>query len=158
MIIKIAIRLSELENIKQVYNDGGLIAIPTETVYGLGADARNQHAVSNIYQAKGRPSDNPLIVHIHDKSQLDQIISHLPEEAKCLMDEFWPGPISFILPLRQGYLCEKVTGGLQSIAVRMPSHPIGRAILQYIDMPIAAPSANVSGRPSPTTFRHVLMI
>ncbi|MCH4336975.1 MULTISPECIES: L-threonylcarbamoyladenylate synthase [Staphylococcus] len=145
----------ELENIKQVYNDGGLIAIPTETVYGLGADARNQHAVSNIYQAKGRPSDNPLIVHIHDKSQLDQIISHLPEEAKCLMDEFWPGPISFILPLRQGYLCEKVTGGLQSIAVRMPSHPIGRAILQYIDMPIAAPSANVSGRPSPTTFQHV---
>lgn len=95
-----------MENIKQVYNDGGLIAIPTETVYGLGADARNQHAVSNIYQAKGRPSDNPLIVHIHDKSQLDQIISHLPEEAKCLMDEFWPGPISFILPLRQGYLCE----------------------------------------------------
>lgn len=145
----------ELENIKQVYNDGGLIAIPTETVYGLGADARNQHAVSNIYQAKGRPSDNPLIVHIHDKSQLDQIVSHLPEEAKCLMDEFWPGPISFILPLRQGYLCEKVTGGLQSIAVRMPSHPIGRAILQYIDMPIAAPSANVSGRPSPTTFQHV---
>lgn len=145
----------ELENIKQVYNDGGLIAIPTETVYGLGADARNQYAVSNIYQAKGRPSDNPLIVHIHDKSQLDQIVSHLPEEAKCLMDEFWPGPISFILPLRQGYLCEKVTGGLQSIAVRMPSHPIGRAILQYIDIPIAAPSANVSGRPSPTTFQHV---
>ena len=82
----------------------------------------------------------------------------MPEEAKCLMDEFWPGPISFILPLRQGYLCEKVTGGLQSIAVRMPSHPIGRAILQYIDIPIAAPSANVSGRPSPTTFQHVLMI
>lgn len=71
------------------------------------------------------------------------------------MDEFWPGPISFILPLRQGYLCEKVTGGLQSIAVRMPSHPIGRAILQYIDIPISAPSANVSGRPSPTTFQHV---
>lgn len=145
----------ELDKIKQIYQDGGLIAIPTETVYGLGADARNQQAVSNIYQAKGRPSDNPLIVHIHDISQIDDFVSHLPSEAKCLMDEFWPGPISFILPLKPGYLCDKVTGGLQSIAVRMPSHPIGRAILQYTDMPIAAPSANVSGRPSPTTFQHV---
>ena len=81
----------------------------------------------------------------------------MPEEAKCLMDEFWPGPISFILPLRQGYLCES-NRWLTISAVRMPSHPIGRAILQYIDIPIAAPSANVSGRPSPTTFQHVLMI
>ncbi|WP_180546990.1 L-threonylcarbamoyladenylate synthase, partial [Staphylococcus haemolyticus] len=110
----------ELDKIKQIFQDGGLIAIPTETVYGLGADARNQQAVSNIYQAKGRPSDNPLIVHIHDISQIDDFVSHLQSEAKCLMDEFWPGPISFILPLKPGYLCDKVTGGLQSIAVRMP--------------------------------------
>ena len=86
---------------------------------------------------------------------MDAFVSTIPKEAKKLMNAFWPGPISFILPLKQGYLCEKVTGGLNSIAVRMPSHPIGRAILEYVDLPIAAPSANISGRPSPTTFQHV---
>ena len=85
---------------------------------------------------------------------MDAFVSTIPKEAKKLMNAFWPGPISFILPLKQGYLCEKVTGGLNSIAVRMPSHPIGRAILEYVDLPIAA-SANISGRPSPTTFQHV---
>lgn len=146
---------SQLAEIKTIYENGGLIAIPTETVYGLGANAKNEQAVENIYKAKGRPSDNPLIVHIYKQSQMDAFVSTIPKEAKKLMNAFWPGPISFILPLKQGYLCEKVTGGLNSIAVRMPSHPIGRAILEYVDLPIAAPSANISGRPSPTTFQHV---
>lgn len=145
----------DLKEIKAIYQNGGLIALPTETVYGLGADARNEQAVTKIYQAKGRPSDNPLIVHIHSYAQLSNFVSDVPAEAQKLMDTFWPGPISFILPLEEGYLCKKVTGGLNSIAARMPSHPIGRAILQYVDIPIAAPSANVSGRPSPTTFHHV---
>lgn len=146
---------SQLAEIKTIYENGGLIAIPTETVYGLGANAKNEQAVENIYKAKGRPSDNPLIVHIYKQSQMDAFVSTIPKEAKKLMNAFWPGPISFILPLKQGYLCEKVTGGLNSIAVRMPSHPIGRAILEYVDLPIAAPSANISGRTSPTTFQHV---
>ncbi len=144
-----------IKEIKDVVLNGGLVALPTETVYGLGADATNQEAVSKIYQAKGRPSDNPLIVHIHDISQMDRFIDKLDPKVRQLMDAFWPGPISFILPLKSGYLCEKVTGGLNSIAVRMPSHLIGRELLQLIDKPIAAPSANISGRPSPTTFDHV---
>ncbi|OMG44744.1 translation factor Sua5, partial [Paenibacillus macerans] len=123
-----------IDEIKQTFLDGGLVAIPTETVYGLGANARNEEAVENIYVAKGRPSDNPLIVHIHSIEQLDDFVEYIDDKVKVLMDEFWPGPISFILPLKQGYLCSKVTGGLE---------------------PIAAPSANISGRPSPTTFEHV---
>ncbi|RRJ35283.1 threonylcarbamoyl-AMP synthase, partial [Pseudomonas aeruginosa] len=119
--------------------------LPTETVYGLGADATNQEAVSHIYEAKGRPSDNPLIVHIHDMSQMNDFIDEVEPKVQRLMEAFWPGPISFILPLKSGYLCQKVTGGLNSIAVRMPSHSIGRHVLQQIDKPIAAPSANISG-------------
>lgn len=144
-----------LNDIKETILDGGLVAIPTETVYGLGADARNEEAVRKIYEAKGRPSDNPLIVHIHDRKQLENFVDYIDSRVSKLMDAFWPGPISFILPLKTGYLCEKVTGGLNSIAVRMPSHHIGRALLQFIDEPIAAPSANLSGRPSPTSFDHV---
>ncbi|MGN5882384.1 L-threonylcarbamoyladenylate synthase [Staphylococcus simulans] len=144
-----------LEEISAIYHAGGLVALPTETVYGLGANALDNEAVRKIYEAKGRPSDNPLIVHIHDQSQLDAFTAPRSKEVKQLMDTFWPGPISFILPLEPGYLCERVSGGLQSIAVRMPSHPIGRAILEYTNLPIAAPSANISGRPSPTTFAHV---
>ncbi|GGG96287.1 threonylcarbamoyl-AMP synthase [Staphylococcus pragensis] len=145
----------KMNEIKTIFEQGGLIAIPTETVYGLGANAKDEEAVSNIYKAKGRPSDNPLIVHIHSLEQLNEFVTHIPNEAKVLMNAFWPGPISFILPLKKGYLCDKVSGGLDSIAVRMPSHTLGRAILQYVNLPIAAPSANLSGRPSPTTFQHV---
>jgi L-threonylcarbamoyladenylate synthase len=144
-----------IEDIKSIFEKGGLIAIPTETVYGLGGDARNNQAIEKIYEAKGRPSDNPLIVHIHELDQLKAFTDELTKEIKLLMNAFWPGPISFILPLRKGYLCDRVSGGLNSIAVRMPSHPIGRQLLQLIDIPIAAPSANLSGRPSPTTFDHV---
>lgn len=145
----------DIQEIKDTVINGGLVALPTETVYGLGADATNQKAVSHIYEAKGRPSDNPLIVHIHDMSQMNDFVDTLKPKVQSLMEAFWPGPISFILPLKSGYLCPKVTGGLNSIAVRMPSHPIGRSVLQHIDKPIAAPSANISGRPSPTTFEHV---
>lgn len=146
---------TDVLEIKDTVLNGGLVALPTETVYGLGADATNQEAVSQIYEAKGRPSDNPLIVHIHDMSQMNDFIDKVEPRVQQLMETFWPGPISFILPLKSGYLCPKVTGGLNSIAVRMPSHPIGRGVLQQIDKPIAAPSANISGRPSPTTFEHV---
>ncbi|MCG7340002.1 threonylcarbamoyl-AMP synthase [Staphylococcus sp. ACRSN] len=145
-----------LSDISAIYKQGGLIALPTETVYGLGADARNDEAIQHIYSAKGRPSDNPLIVHIYDMAQLEAFTTELTENVKLLMKQFWPGPISFILPLKRGYLCENVSGGLDSIAVRMPSHPIGRAVLKSVYIPIAAPSANISGRPSPTTFEHVI--
>ena len=145
----------EIDDIKQIYHQGGLIALPTETVYGLGANALDSTAIKKIYQAKGRPSDNPLIVHIHSLEQLADFTSGITDEVKLLMKHFWPGPISFILPLRAGYLCSQVTGGLDSIAVRMPSHRIGRQILQLVDLPIAAPSANLSGKPSPTQFDHV---
>lgn len=144
-----------LTEISEIYHAGGLVAIPTETVYGLGANACDDQAVRRIYEAKGRPSDNPLIIHIHDKNQLDDFVASYSKEVERLMDAFWPGPISFILPLKSGYLCDRVSGGLDSIAVRMPSHPIGRAILKHTNLPIAAPSANISGRPSPTTFTHV---
>ncbi|WP_436855810.1 L-threonylcarbamoyladenylate synthase [Staphylococcus caeli] len=147
--------LDALKEMKRIFENDGLIALPTETVYGLGADARNEQAIHKVYEAKGRPSDNPLIVHIHTLDQLEAFTSGITEEIKKLMKAFWPGPISFIVPLKKGYLCHSVSGGLDSIAVRMPSHPIGRRILQYVDLPIAAPSANLSGRPSPTTFDHV---
>ena len=123
-------------------------------VYGLGGNARDDEAVRKIYEAKGRPSDNPLIVHIYDTDQLDDFVSSISDATKRLMEAFWPGPITFILPLKKGYLCERVTGGLDSVAVRMPSHPVARALLEAVDLPIAAPSANLSGRPSPTTFEH----
>ncbi|CAL28525.1 threonylcarbamoyl-AMP synthase [Staphylococcus carnosus] len=144
-----------IEEIAEVYREGELVAIPTETVYGLGANAKDDATVKKIYEAKGRPSDNPLIVHIYDEAQMDDFITEIPEKAQQLMDVFWPGPISFILPLKEGFLCKRVSGGLSSIAVRMPSHPVGRAILKAVRLPIAAPSANLSGRPSPTTFEHV---
>ncbi|MCS4487023.1 L-threonylcarbamoyladenylate synthase [Staphylococcus americanisciuri] len=145
----------KLSEIVDIYRQGGLISLPTETVYGLGADATNEQAVQGIYQAKGRPSDNPLIVHIYDAEQMDDFVAHVSEATQKLMDAFWPGPITFILPLKRGYLCESVSGGLDSIAVRMPSHPVARALLKEVALPIAAPSANLSGRPSPTTFEHV---
>ena len=94
-------------------------------------------------------------MHIHNVKQLDVFTKHISQEVEILMNQFWPGPISFILPLKKGYLCESVSGGLSSIAVRMPSHVIGRKILEFVDIPIAAPSANLSGRPSPTKFEHV---
>ena len=138
----------------EILKDGGLVAFPTETVYGLGANALDKDAVLSIFAAKGRPADNPLIVHIHDLSQLDPLCV-VPERAFPLIREFWPGPLT-ILCEKKPAIPDEVTAGLPTVAVRMPSHPVARRMLQVCDLPIAAPSANSSGRPSPTTAAHVL--
>lgn len=134
---------------------GGIVAFPTETVYGLGADARSTEAVGAVFAAKGRPSDNPLIVHIADRSQLDELITEIPPVARLLMDKYWPGPLTIVLPVRPGALCNRVTAGLDTVGIRMPDHPIALALIAASDCPIAAPSANRSGRPSPTLASHV---
>ncbi|CAD2080027.1 threonylcarbamoyl-AMP synthase [Jeotgalicoccus coquinae] len=146
----------QLEEIKIAFTYGEIIGIPTETVYGLAADARNSEAINKIFSAKGRPGDNPLIIHIHDISQLEDFTAALDERVIKLMEVFWPGPISFILPLTGDYLSSNAVAELDSVAVRMPSHPVGRKILQYADIPLAAPSANISGKPSPTNAQHVI--
>lgn len=133
---------------------GEVIGIPTETVYGLAADARNEEAVAKIFAAKGRPSDNPLIVHIGDMAQLSQVVAEVTEDAKRLMEAFWPGALTVILPKAKG-LAETVTAGLSTVGVRLPSHPLALQLLQEVQIPLAAPSANLSGRPSPTVARHV---
>ena len=133
---------------------GGLVAFPTETVYGLGADALNPDAVAGIFQAKGRPADNPLIVHIHSRDQLPALCD-IPENALPLMEAFWPGPLTLLFP-RKSTIPDIVTAGLPTVAIRMPSHPVAASLLKACDLPVAAPSANRSGRPSPTTAAHVL--
>ena len=133
-----------------ILRSGGLVAFPTETVYGLGANALDRDAVLSVFAAKGRPADNPLIVHIHDRGQLDPICT-VPERAYPLIDAFWPGPLT-ILCEKKSSIPGEVAAGLPTVAVRMPSHPVARAMLQTCDLPVAAPSANSSGRPSPTTW------
>lgn len=134
--------------------EGEVVAFPTETVYGLGGDATNTEAIGKIYSAKGRPSDNPLIVHIATREQLSRIAKEVPEVALPLMDAFWPGPLTLVLPATPN-VSPRVTAGLTTVAVRMPNHPIALALIRKSDIPIAAPSANASGRPSPTCARHV---
>ena len=137
----------------KLLTDGQLVAFPTETVYGLGAHALDAEAVRGIFAAKGRPADNPLIVHIHNRSQLDGICE-VTDAAKRLMDAFWPGPLTIILP-RKASVPDVVTAGLDTVAVRMPAHPVAAALLAACNLPIAAPSANRSGKPSPTSAKHV---
>ena len=143
-----------LKRAGQCIKDGGLVAFPTETVYGLGGDGLNEVAAKNIYLAKGRPSDNPLILHINDQKMLGRIVSEVTPMAKKIMTVFCPGPITIILP-KSDIVPKAVTGGLDTIAVRMPDNDIARALIKYADTPIAAPSANISGRPSPTTAQAV---
>lgn len=131
-----------------------VVAFPTETVYGLGADATNKTAVQRIFEAKGRPSDNPLIVHVADRHQVEQLVEDIPSVAEQLMNEFWPGPLTLVLN-SNGAAAENVTAGLSTVAIRMPDHPIALALLRVSGKPLAAPSANRSGRPSPTTASHV---
>ncbi|MCS6772258.1 MAG: L-threonylcarbamoyladenylate synthase [Kiritimatiellae bacterium] len=138
----------------RILRDGGLVAFPTETVYGLGADVFNPSAVGKIFTAKGRPADNPLIVHISSRSQLDRVAASIPEHANRLMDAFWPGPLTVILP-RHPAVPYAVTAGLETVGVRFPSHPQALAFLRAARTPVAAPSANRSGRPSPTTWQAV---
>ncbi len=134
---------------------GGLVAIPTETVYGLGANALDEVAVSKIFAAKGRPQDNPLIIHIAETKELERYCHHIPQAAYCLAERFWPGPLTMVLPCRQ-IVPAKTTAGLETVAVRCPETEITREIIRLAGVPIAAPSANLSGKPSTTTAEHVL--
>lgn len=137
-----------------VIRRGGLVAFPTETVYGLGGDAFDATAATRIYEAKGRPSDNPLIIHISDVKDLERVCDEVPQEAYLLADKFWPGPLTIVLK-KNNKVPMSVTGGLNTVAVRLPSHPVARAIIAESGTLIAAPSANLSGRPSPTVGSHV---
>ncbi|GIP00127.1 threonylcarbamoyl-AMP synthase [Paenibacillus lautus] len=145
-----------LEEAGQVLELGGTVAFPTETVYGLGADAGNTEAVERVFAAKGRPSDNPLIVHISELAQLDGLVLHVNETERALMAMFWPGPLSLVLPVKPGAVSSRVTAGLDTVAVRMPDHNVALALISAAGRPLAAPSANRSGRPSPTLASHVL--
>ncbi len=144
----------DVERAGEILRAGGLVAIPTETVYGLAADALNGTAVKKIFAAKGRPSDNPLIVHISGFSQLAPLVKEVPEAAKRLAQAFWPGPLTIILE-KSALVPMETSGGLDTVAVRMPRHPAARAVIEAAGVPLAAPSANLSGRPSPTSFAHV---
>lgn len=139
----------------KLLKDGELVAIPTETVYGLAADALNGEAVANIFKAKGRPMDNPLIVHIADLSQVDDLVAFVPPVLEDLAKAFWPGPLTVILE-KSDLIPDEVSAGLDTVAIRMPSHPDARAIIKAAGTPLAAPSANTSGMPSPTTAAHVI--
>lgn len=139
----------------QVLRQGGLVAFPTETVYGLGGNGLDAQAVDRIYHAKGRPSDNPMILHISERKDLDPLVQEIPPLAEKAMEAYWPGPLTLIFK-KSSKVPLRVTGGLDTVAVRMPSHPIARALIREAGLPIAAPSANLSGRPSPTKAEHVV--
>lgn len=144
-----------LDHAAEVLRAGGLVAFPTETVYGLGANALDASAVEGIYRAKGRPSDNPLIVHIADTGALPGLVSSIPAAAPGLMEAFWPGPLTLVMP-KSDRVPSIITAGLDTVAIRMPSHPIALALIKKAGIPVAAPSANSSGRPSPTLAKHVM--
>jgi L-threonylcarbamoyladenylate synthase len=135
---------------------GGVIAFPTETVYGLGGNARSSEAVEKIFAAKGRPSDNPLIVHLADGKEVNTVAERINGVEQELMSAFWPGPLTLVLPLKKGAVSELVTAGLDTVAVRVPAHELARRLIEHSGCPLAAPSANRSGRPSPTQARHVM--
>ena len=138
----------------RILKEGGLVAFPTETVYGLGADALNEDAAKKIYAAKGRPSDNPLIIHITNMKALEKIVSEVPEKAVKVAEKYWPGPLTMIFN-KSDIVPYGTTGGLDTVAVRMPVDAIAREVIDAGGGYIAAPSANTSGRPSPTTAQHV---
>lgn len=156
-LVKVEKEYPDLQIIKEageILKNGGLVAFPTETVYGLGGDGLNARSSEKIYTAKGRPSDNPLIIHIADMESLEGIVTQVPEEARKLANAYWPGPLTMIFQKNYRVPYE-TTGGLESVAVRMPSHPVARALIAAGGGYIAAPSANTSGRPSPTRAEHV---
>ena len=138
-----------------ILQNGGLVGIPTETVYGLAANALDGAAVAKIFAAKGRPMDNPLIVHISHFEQIYDLVREVPEAAKKLAKQFWPGPLTIILP-KSARIPDEVSAGLDTVAVRFPSHPVARAVIDAAGVPLAAPSGNLSGHPSPTTAAHVM--
>lgn len=142
-----------IEAVANILKNGGLAAVPTETVYGLAANAFDAEACANIFKAKGRPGDNPLIVHICNMEMLSDIVEEVPEGAKKLAEKYWPGPLTMIMK-KSEKIPDVTSAGLPSVAVRFPSHPVARAIIEKTKLPLAAPSANLSGSPSPTTFEH----
>ena len=144
----------EIKKQAKMLKDGKTVIFPTETVYGLGANGLDEEAVSKIYKAKGRPSDNPLILHIYDKKQIIDLVEEISDKAEIVMDNFWPGPITIIFK-KKDIVPLRTSGGLDTVAIRMPSNPIARELLKEVKLPIAAPSANISGRPSPTRGKHV---
>ena len=144
-----------LQEAGEIIRQGGLVAFPTETVYGLGGDALNPESSKKIYAAKGRPSDNPLIIHIADMEHLGKITKEIPQSAYQLADAFWPGPLTMILPKSEA-VPSQTTGGLDTVAVRMPSHPVAMEFIKAAGGYVAAPSANLSGKPSPTTAKYVM--
>jgi L-threonylcarbamoyladenylate synthase len=138
----------------QVLRQGGLVAFPTETVYGLGANALDEEAAHRIYAAKGRPSDNPLIAHISSIKELEPLVTKIPETGRKLSETFWPGPLTLVFP-KSRQVPYGTTGGLETVAVRMPGAEVARRLIALAGVPVAAPSANLSGKPSPTTAQHV---
>ena len=138
----------------EIIKKGGLVAIPTETVYGLGANGLDEAAVARIFEVKGRPQDNPLILHIAGADQIARFAHHIPQAAYDLAEKFWPGPLTLILPARD-FIPRRTTGGLDTVGLRCPDCPITREIIRLSGVPIAAPSANISGKPSTTTAEHV---
>ncbi len=148
------IKNEELAEAAQILRDGGLVAFPTETVYGLGANALDETAAKKIYAAKGRPSDNPLIAHISCFEELKPLVAYIPEAGRKLAEAYWPGPLTMVFP-KSDIVPYGTTGGLDTVAVRMPSDPVANRLIKLAGVPVAAPSANTSGRPSPTTAQHV---
>lgn len=144
-----------IEQASELIRAGQVVAFPTETVYGLGANALDPRAVEKIFKAKGRPGDNPLIVHVSKTRDVDRLISELPPKARVLMEAFWPGPLTIIFK-KSPIVPDKVTAGLNTVAIRMPNHPVALKLIDCCGFPIAAPSANRSGHISPTTAQHVL--
>lgn len=144
----------ELRRAADLLRTGGLVAFPTETVYGLGGNGMQKQAAMKIYAAKGRPSDNPLILHISKRSELDAIVRDISPQAEELMEAFWPGPMTLVFK-KSDMVPYETTGGLETVAVRMPAHAGARALIEEAGVPVAAPSANLSGRPSPTEAGHV---
>lgn len=153
--LKLEITKENISLAARIINESGVVAMPTETVYGLAASALDESAVKKVFEAKGRPQDNPLIVHISDMDMLYPLISCLPDKAKLCAEKFWPGPFTMVLP-KTDLIPSSVSAGLDTVAVRMPSNEVARDFIRACNLPIAAPSANISGLPSPTTAEHVV--
>ena len=145
---------TDIKAAAELLRQGEVVSFPTETVYGLGADATNDQAVKKIYEAKGRPADNPLIIHVADLDQIAEYAVEVSEKAETVMQHFWPGPCTIVLK-KKGPLAPTVTAGLSTVGIRMPSHPIALELIRACGKPLAAPSANSSGKPSPTAAEHV---
>ena len=157
-ILKISSLETDRDKIKfaaSILKKGGLVAFPTETVYGLGANALDSSAVGNIFKAKSRPSDNPLIAHVSNMDMVYKLAKNVPEIAKQFMHNFWPGPLTLVMDKTE-IVPQIVTAGLDTVGIRMPSHPVALALIEEAGVPVAAPSANTSGKPSPTTAEHVI--